>query len=296
MDLMVGMQKAMRRVLVARGVQSETVNVAGQAVHHYALQGQGKGPPVLLVHGLGGSANGFGRTFFGLARRFSRVLAPDLPGHGFSGAYCGGPTCVKSQFDVLTAYCEQVVKEPALVVGNSLGGAMAVNLAAEHPEWVKALALVAPAGAELTPQALTTLLSVFEVKSNEDARELTRRLFHRPPWAAMLLASEMRKFYSNPTVQALAADAIATQASIAPQAVRDLKMPVLFLWGGSERLLPPEILTWYRQHLPRQAEVHVVEGFGHVPQMERPDAFVSHLVGFADRAGLTGGNRSVDRV
>jgi pimeloyl-ACP methyl ester carboxylesterase len=285
-DLMGGMQKAMRRMLVARGVESETVNVGGQAVHHYALEGQGKGPPVVLVHGLGGSANGFGRTFFGLAKRFSRVLAPDLPGHGFSNVYCGGPTCVRGQFDVLRAYFDAVVKKPALVVGNSLGGAMAVNLASEHPELVKALALVAPAGAELKPEALATLLGAFDVKSNADARALTKRLFHRPPWAAMLLASEMKKFYTTPTVQALAADAIATQASIAPQSVRDLKMPVLFLWGGSERLLPPEILAWYRQHLPVQAEVHVVEGFGHIPQMERPDAFVSHLVGFADRAGL----------
>jgi pimeloyl-ACP methyl ester carboxylesterase len=285
-DLMGGMQKAMRRMLVARGVESEVVNVGGQAVHHYALEGQGKGPPVVLVHGLGGSANGFGRTLLGLGRRFSRVLAPDLPGHGFSGEYCGGPTCVRSQFDVLTAYFREVVKSPALVVGNSLGGAMAVNLASEHPEFVKALALVAPAGAELTPQALQTLLGAFAVKSNADVRALTRRLFHRPPWAAMLLASELKKIYTTPTVQALAADAIATQASIAPQAVRDLRMPVMLLWGGSERLLPPEILAWYRQHLPAHAEVRVVEGFGHVPQMERPDAFVSHLVGFADRIAL----------
>ncbi|MFB1482863.1 alpha/beta fold hydrolase [Corallococcus sp. RDP092CA] len=286
MDLMGGMQEAMRRVLVARGVTSETVDVGGQTVHHYALEGQGKGPPVVLVHGLAGSASGFGRTLHGLGKRFSRVLAPDLPGHGFSGEYCGGPICVQGHFDVLRGYFETVVKTPALVVGNSLGGAMAVNLAAEHPARVKALALAAPAGAELTPQALAALLGHFAVKSSADVRALTRKLFHRPPLGALLLAPALRSLYTTPTVQALAADALATQASIAPQAVRDLKMPVLFLWGGSERLLPPEILAWYRQHLPAQAEVHVVEGFGHVPQMERPDAFVSHLVGFADRAGL----------
>ncbi|WP_223636714.1 alpha/beta fold hydrolase [Corallococcus sp. EGB] len=286
MDLLGGMQEVMRRVLVSRGVTSETVTVGGQAVHHYALEGQGKGPPVVLVHGLAGSANGFARTFLGLGKRFSRVLAPDLPGHGFSGEFCGGPICVQSHFDVLRGYVETVVKTPALVVGNSLGGAMAVNLAAEHPAWVKALALAAPAGAELTPQALAALLGHFAVKSSADVRALTRKLFHRPPLGALLLAPALRSLYTTPTVQALAADALATQASIAPQAVRDLKMPVLFLWGGSERLLPPEILAWYRQHLPAHAEVHVVDGFGHVPQMERPDAFVSHLVGFADRAGL----------
>lgn len=286
MDLMGGMQKVLRRMLVARGVQSSTVEVAGQGLHHYSLKGQGKGPPVVLVHGLGGSANGFGRTFFGLAKRFSRVVAPDLPGHGFSLEYCGGEVCVRNQFDVLRAYVEQVVGEPALIVGNSLGGAMSVNLAAEYPRWVRGLALVAPAGAALPEAELTALLNSFTVRSPAEARAFTRRLFHRPPLPALLLAYELRRFYDTPTVRALTAEALATRASLEPDKVRNLAMPVLFLWGGSERLLPSETLSWYRAHLPAHAQVHVVDGFGHVPQLERPDELVSHLVRFADTAGL----------
>jgi pimeloyl-ACP methyl ester carboxylesterase len=286
MDLMGGVQKALRHMLVARGVESSTVSVAGQAVHHYTLKGQGSGPPVVLVHGLGGSANGFGRTFFGLAKRFRRVVAPDLPGHGFSMEYCGGQVCVRNQFEVLRAYVEQVVGEPALVVGNSLGGAMSVNLAAEYPQWVKALALVAPAGAELPEAELTALLNSFTVRSPAEARAFTRRLFHRPPLPALLFAYELRRFYETPTVKALTAEALATRAALEPDKVRNLAMPVLFLWGGSERLLPSETLSWYRAHLPAHAQVHVVDGFGHVPQLERPDELVKHLVGFADSSGL----------
>ncbi len=286
MDLMGGVQKALRHMLVARGVQSSTVEVAGQSVHHYTLKGQGSGPPVVLVHGLGGSANGFGRTFFGLAKRFSRVVAPDLPGHGFSVEYCGGQVCVRNQFEVLRAYVEQVVGEPALVVGNSLGGAMSVNLAAEYPQWVRALALVAPAGAELPEAEHTALLNAFSVRSPAEARAFTRRLFHRPPLPALLFAYELRRFYETPTVKALTAEALATRAALEPDKVRNLKMPVLFLWGGSERLLPSQTLSWYRSHLPAHAQVHVVDGFGHVPQLERPDELVSHLVRFADSAGL----------
>jgi pimeloyl-ACP methyl ester carboxylesterase len=285
-DLLGGVQKVMRQMLVARGVESKVVSVAGQSVHTYELKGQGKGPPVVLVHGLGGSANGFAGLFLKLRHRFSRVLAVDLPGHGFSAEYCGGPVCVRGQFDVLRAWCEQVVGEPAFVVGNSLGGAMCVTLASEHPAFVRALGLVAPAGAALSPERLDALLSTFDVRTPAEARALTRRLFHKPPLPVMLFATELKKFYDTPTVQALAAEARATRESLTPEALRGLKMPVLLLWGGSERLLPAETLDYYRSHLPAHAQVHVVEGFGHIPQVERPDELVSHLVRFADAAGL----------
>jgi pimeloyl-ACP methyl ester carboxylesterase len=285
-DLLGGVQKAMRRMLVARGVESKVVPVSGQSVHTYELRGQGKGPPVVLVHGLGGSANGFAGVFFGLRRRFSRVLAVDLPGHGFSPPYCLGPVCVRGQFDVLRDWCQQVVGEPAFVVGNSLGGAMVVNLAAEAPSLVRALGLVAPAGAALSEQATEALLNSFAIETATEARALTQRLFHKPPLALMLFATELRKFYVTPTVQALAAEARATRASLSPEVLRGLSMPVLLLWGGSERLLPPETLDYYRAHLPPHAQVQVVAGFGHVPQVERPDELVSHLVRFADSAGL----------
>jgi pimeloyl-ACP methyl ester carboxylesterase len=285
-DLLGGVQKAMRRMLVARGVESKVVPVSGQSVHMYELRGQGKGPPVVLVHGLGGSANGFAGVLFGLRRRFSRVLAVDLPGHGFSEQYCGGPVCVRGQFDVLRDWCQQVVGEPAFVVGNSLGGAMVVNLAAESPSLVRALGLVAPAGAALSQEATEALLASFAIETATEARALTRRLFHKPPLSLLLFATELRKFYVTPTVQALAAEARATRASLSPEQLRGLAMPVLMLWGGSERLLPAETLDYYRTHLPAHAKVQVVPGFGHVPQVERPDELVSHLVRFADSAGL----------
>ncbi|EAU68243.1 hydrolase, alpha/beta fold family, putative [Stigmatella aurantiaca DW4/3-1] len=275
-----------RQMLVARGVRSTVRTVAGQSVHSYELKGQGKGPPVVLVHGLGGSANGFSRVMFPLGRRFSRVLAMDLPGHGFSTEFCAGPGCVRGQFDTLRAWFEQVAGEPAFVVGNSLGGAMAVNLAAEVPGLVRALGLVAPAGAALPQETFDALLSSFAVETTEEARALTRRLFHKAPLPLLLLSSEMRKFYATPAVQALTADARATRASLTPEVLQRLTMPVLLLWGGSERLLPSETLDYFRAHLPPHAQVQVVKGFGHVPQMERPDELVARLVGFADKAGL----------
>ncbi|XXF76601.1 alpha/beta fold hydrolase [Myxococcaceae bacterium GXIMD 01537] len=286
MDLMGGVQEAMRRVLVARGVRSRVTDVDGQPVHFYALPGQGKGPPAVLVHGLGGSAGGFSRVFFELARRFSRVLAVDLPGHGFSSEYGKGPVSVRAQFDVLRDWVRQEVGEPAYVVGNSLGGAMSIELAAEHPDWVRALALVAPAGAQLAPERMEELLASFEVESTAQSRALTRKLFHKPPLAALMFAGALRQLYTTATVRALAADVRATRAFLAPDVLQGLKMPVLLLWGESDGLLPHESLDYFRQHLPRGSDIQLVRGFGHVPQMERPDELVARLVDFAGARGL----------
>jgi pimeloyl-ACP methyl ester carboxylesterase len=133
---------------------------------------------------------------------------------------------------------------------------------------------------------LDTLLSSFDVRTPAEARALTRRLFHKPPLPVMLFAGELKKFYGTTTVQALATEARATRESLTPDALRSLRMPVLLLWGGSERLLPAEMLEYYRSHLPPHARVQVVEGFGHIPQVERPEELVSHLLRFADGAGL----------
>jgi pimeloyl-ACP methyl ester carboxylesterase len=133
---------------------------------------------------------------------------------------------------------------------------------------------------------LDTLLSSFDVRTPAEARALTRRLFHKPPLPVMLFAGELKKFYGTATVQALAAEARTTRDSLTPETLQSLKMPVLLVWGGSERLLPSEMLEYYRAHLPAHAQVRVVEGFGHIPQVERPDELVSHLVRFADTAEL----------
>ncbi|MBM7114164.1 alpha/beta fold hydrolase [Archangium primigenium] len=286
MNLISGLQEVSRRMLVARGVRSESVVLAGQRLHHFSMKGSGKGPPLLLVHGLGGAAAGFGRVLLPLARRFSRVFAVDLPGHGFSPEYCLGPVCVRGQYDMLVEYCRTVVGEPAFVVGNSLGGALSAQLAAEHPEFVRALGLVAPAGADVGPEAIREVLAAMDVKTAEQSRALTQRLFHRPPWAMLFFADMLRGVYSTPAVRALSADALATGDYLKPEQLQRLEMPVMFVWGGSEKLLPRQSLAFFQAHLPPHSKVKVVEGFGHIPHVERPGEFVSELVQFADGAGL----------
>jgi pimeloyl-ACP methyl ester carboxylesterase len=284
-NLLAAVQGYVRRRLIAAGVGSELHPVAGHSVHAYRVSGTGVGPPVLLVHGLGGSANGWVRVLRSLARDFSAVHALDLPGNGFSPLPASGPLTLEEQLGVLHAFCTEVVKVPAFVVGNSLGGALAVLLAAMHPGDVAALGLVSPAGGEMTPASMAELMRTLDVRTTADAVRLTRRLFHRAPLVAILFAPELKKIHATPAVRALRTHA-QQRNHIPPDLIAGLTPPTLLLWGASEKLLPREQLDWYRAHLPAGARIEVVPGFGHVPQMERPRELVQRLRDFAEETGL----------
>jgi pimeloyl-ACP methyl ester carboxylesterase len=222
---------------------------------------------------------------FSLTDRFSRVLVPDLPGSGFSPEPASGPLTLLAQLDVLLEFVAQRTRAPALVAGNSLGGAMALALGLRAPELLCALVLVAPAGAKVKPERLEALVRSLEVRDAKSARAITRRLFHRAPIPALLFAWFLIKVYGSATVKSVLGEA-RTLDIFGPDALAELRVPTLLLWGESEKLLPYESVDYFRKYLPPVARVDVVPGFGHVPQLERPEELVRRLVAFADEQGL----------
>jgi len=282
LDLLGGVQRSLRRALVRRGAKSFTVQVLGRPIHYYEVAGTGKGLPVVLVHGLGGSANGFYKILFPLAARFSRVFALDLPGHGFSPR-AEPATTVRQDVDLVAAFCEQVVGAKVFAIGNSLGGALCLLLASERPELIGSLALLAPAGARLEEQQRLEIAAALLVRNGAQARALTRRLFHRAPLVTLIFATLFPKLYGSPTVREILAGPDA-EAFLSPEQLGRVSVPTLLLWGKSEKLLPFDAVEYFRAHLPRQAGIEIVEGFGHVPQIERPKELVRRLSVFADQA------------
>ena len=120
-------------------------------MHRYRLSGTGSGPPIVLLHGLGSSANAFSRVMFEMQRHFRVVWAIDLPGNGFSPLPDSGPAPLETQVRLLLEFLKTQVEEPAFLIGNSLGGAMSLYAASEAPSALAALGLVAPAGARVDP-------------------------------------------------------------------------------------------------------------------------------------------------
>jgi pimeloyl-ACP methyl ester carboxylesterase len=287
MTLLDVLHSVVRRALVLRGAESHLERVGGQTVHFYRLEGKGKqdGPPVVLVHGLGGNANGFARLLLGLGAHFPAVYALDLPGNGFSPLPASGPLSLEQHLAMLQAFCRTVVKQRALLVGNSLGGALVLTLAAKSPEAVCAVGLLAPAGARLPAERFQEMMGHLEVHTARQGLAFTRRLFHRTPLAALLFAPQMVKVHNTPAVRAIRARA-SVEDFLSPETLGAVVAPTLLLWGGSEKLLPQEMLAYFRRHLPGTARIEVVERVGHVPQMERPREVVRRLTSFAEQAGL----------
>src|SRR5581483_6270473 len=229
---------------------SRQVTVNGFDVHRYRLSGAGSGPPVLLLHGLGSSANAFSRVLFELQKSFRAVWALDLPGNGFSPLPSSGPVSLETSVRLLLRFLEEQVREPVFLIGNSLGGAMSMYAASEAPSAVRALGLVAPAGARVPPERIRALLSSFDVKTTKDARALTRRLFHRTPLPLQLFAGQLRVLYGSAAVKGILSE-VKEDDGVTPDRLEKLSMPTLLVWGKSEKLLPYEGIDYFRANLPK---------------------------------------------
>lgn len=268
-----------RHLLRRAGIRNRYVHTALGRIHVYDAPGTGGGLPTVVIHGFGSSALPFGPVMQPLRGVSRRVLAPDLPGHGFSA----DPSSmdVEALLDTLIEALEKLLDGPAVVFGNSLGGATAVMLAGRRPQLVAGLALGSPGGADMEEQALQQLLSIFDVHNAKDARALLNRLFHDLPWYAPAMAPLLVQLLKRPSVRTLRA-AITRENLLTPQLLSQLRMPVLLLWGKSEKLLPPEHLAWFRKHLPAHAVVEEPAEFGHSPQLDRPALLAARLCRFVE--------------
>lgn len=255
------------------------LQVGDVRLHAYEAVGPGTLPPIAMLHGIGSAAAPFARVLSGLLPHATRVVAPEMPGHGFSEAPHGVLT-PERLMEVMTGALDQLLPEPAIVCGNSLGGAVALHYALNRPEKVVGLVLMSPAGLRLPARDLETLRRTFLFETNLDTRRFLERLYHKKPLFLPLLASEVRAHMSRPVVRHLL-ETVTPEHGLEPSELRKLSVPTLFIWGASERILPNVLLEGFREHLPAHAEIEHPEGVGHCPHLDAPARVVARIVRFA---------------
>ncbi len=269
-----------RSFLRMRGLRTEWIHTPYGRVHTYRGHGSTDGLPIVVLHGLGSYATAYAPLLSRLRPHASQILAPDLPGHGFSDLPPGGLEPAKLQ-ETVNGVLRALSHEPFVLMGTSLGGGLALRFSLEHPELVKKLILVSPAGAPMSDESSAQLFKRFEMNSVSDGIDYVRRIFDRPPWYTPILGREVYKVLKNPMVTRLVSDA-SPDDFLTVEEAGQLTAPTLLIWGRSERLLPADCLAWYREHLPAATRIEEPEGYGHTPHLEHPADLVKRVIQFSN--------------
>jgi pimeloyl-ACP methyl ester carboxylesterase len=245
--------------------------------------------PIVFLHGIASSASSFGTVLGRVRGRARRLVALDAPGHGFSDEPRERLT-PETFFEGVAEALDAIVGEPALLVGNSLGGAMALRYAAERPDKVRAVVACSPGGAPAAEAELEELLGRFDLRTRADARTFIDRLYHRPPWYAPLLADDVHYLLTRPAVRQFF-EAVTPGSFLKGDELSAVRAPVLVLWGKGDRLLAPKDLAFFREHLPAGTRFEEPAHFGHSPQLECPVELAERVLRFdreaeAARAGV----------
>ncbi|WP_347060106.1 alpha/beta hydrolase [Blastococcus sp. HT6-30] len=291
--------------------RSRTVDLDGP-VHYLDFGGASDGPAVVLVHGLGGSHLNWDLVAPAL-REHARVFALDLPGFGRSEPG-GRKASVPANVAVLHRFLTEVVGEPAVLVGNSMGGMISVLATGEHPEAVRGLVLLDPAvpgpRRALDPLvAMTFALYAIPFVGERflwwrrqrtsalvrvhDMLELVGVDPERVPSDVIdrsVTLIEERRDVQGMDRAFLAAARSVLRVLADPRryraAMASIDVPVLLVHGDRDRLVPVQAARDIARQHPawRYAEWSDV---GHVPQLQEPERTVAEMLDWMRDTALT---------
>lgn len=277
---------------------ADELTVAGRRVR---CRVSGDGPPVVLLHGIGRTLDDFADQHQGLARDH-RVVSMDLPGHGGSAPLDGPHTLPALALSVAEVLDAVGVTGPARLVGNSLGGALAMRVAVDDPTRAASLVLVNSAGfgKEVT-FALRLLALPFArllLRPHPGIAWRTERaIFHDPAYVtearvATALAAARQPHAARVMLELVRG--LGTWRGVSERwraelldAVAALGLPTLVVWGERDLILPVRHLANARARFP-QARTHLFAECGHMPQIEQAAEFEALVRRFWSEAGAAG--------
>ncbi len=254
------------------------IEAGGRRLSYFEL-GQGAGTPLLFLHGFGADLNSWMFLQPALAEG-RRAIALDLPGHGGSSKEVGAGDAA-SLAEAAEGALEALGIESVHLVGHSLGGAVAVLVARRRPDKVRSLNLIASAG--LGPEINAAFIDGFiRASRRREAQEALSLLVHDPALLSRRMVEDVLRYKRLDGVSA-ALEKIAAEwfpngvqrVGIAEVAA-NLPMPVQIIWGREDRIIPVS----HAERLASRLPVHILEGVGHLPHMEKAQEVAALLKAF----------------
>jgi pimeloyl-ACP methyl ester carboxylesterase len=273
-----------RKAEAAVPPDGQFIEIDGNRLHYVD---KGSGPPIVMVHGLGGQMRNFARPLVDDLARDHRVILVDRPGSGWSRRAAGSPASLWQQAETIAGLIRALDLGPVTLVGHSLGGALALALASDHPDCVVSLALIAPLSQDQTeipdpfkgleirsPLVRRLVAETIAVPIAVATADKAMRVIFGPEpvpedfpvMGGALLAGRPGAFYET------SSDLVALEHQL-PRLVeryKSLRVPVSILYGAGDQLLPPALHGEVTAGQIAGARLEIVPG-GHMLPFTQPE-------------------------
>ncbi len=235
---------------------------------------EGEGDVLLLLHGLMGALSNWDEVINHFKTNY-KVIIPILPIYDLPLITTG----VKSLAKFVNKFVQYKGLNNITLLGNSLGGHVALIYVLSHPEKVKALVLTGSSG--LYENAFG---GSFPRRGSYDfVKEKVEYTFYDPKTATKELVDDVFRIindrHSVIRILAMAKSAIRHNMN---KDLHKIEIPVSLIWGKNDKITPPDVAVEFKELLPN-AELHWIDKCGHAPMMEQPEEFNIILKGFLDK-------------
>ncbi|MFC9978453.1 alpha/beta fold hydrolase [Gordonia sp. NPDC127522] len=259
----------------------------------------GDGPPLLLLHGSGPGVTGL-RNFGGNLPRFAEhftCYVVDFPGFGVSDDFGGHP--MVTALDAVETFVDSTGLSTVSIIGNSMGGGIALNYAAEHPERVSRIVSIGGVGKALFGPTPTEGIKLLQEFTDSPTRERLVRWLHSMVFDPDMVTDELveerwsqateprtldsaRRMYSSAAFAAMM-QSMENSATPPPWSMlHKVQAPTLLAWGRDDRVTPLDMALVPLRTIP-DVELHVFSRCGHWAMIEQKAAFEDTSLAFLQR-------------
>ena len=250
---------------------------------------------VILIHGFADSKTGHLMVANKLLSNY-RVLIPDLPGFGENHRIHQTTYSISLLSEKIIELLHEKALKNVHVLGNSLGGAVAMDIASRKPELVKSLILVGSAGfyhsdVRTVQNEIFEGNYIFQIESDDEFRKLVERVYATPPWIPSFLFSYLStEFQAHGKWYRKLLDDLSDRSSVDHidddlleisynSRAKDFPMSTLLLWGEEDKIFPPAMAEFAHSIIPN-SRLKIIKNAGHAPQHENLLDYMDALLVF----------------
>ena len=239
---------------------------------------EGEGTPIIVLHGLMGALSNFNETLKHFSKKGYKVLIPELPLYTLPLL----KTNVKNLAKFLHNFIEYKQLNEVVLLGNSLGGHIALYYTKHYPNDIKALVLTGSSG--LYEKSMG---DSFPKRGNyEYIKEKAEEVFYDPKIATKELVDDVFAIVNNrlKTLKTLAIAKSAIRHNMAKD-IPNMKQPTCLIWGKYDTVTPPEVAEGFYKLFP-DSELFWIDKCGHAAMMEKPEEFNKVLENWLKSRGI----------